>query len=125
MTLFPGYMVDETGTSLVVHVLERGRFVVFVDVWAKGFWTLARAQDGRLFACGLNNFGQLGVLSPVVSGAGGNSSIISSSSGGRRGRSTSSAGGQSRQSSSSATTTTVQQMEPMEEEEGSVIYTYK
>lgn len=54
-------MVDESGTSLILRVLERKQFVRFVDIWACGFWSMGRAEDGRLFACGLNNFGQLGV----------------------------------------------------------------
>jgi alpha-tubulin suppressor-like RCC1 family protein len=57
------FMVDESGTSLILRVLEKHQFIRFVDVWAQGFWTIGRAQDGRLFVCGLNNFGQLGVLS--------------------------------------------------------------
>lgn len=56
------YMVDDTGNSLTLHVLEKGKFVFFVDIWAKGFWTMAKAEDGRIFTCGLNNFGQLGVF---------------------------------------------------------------
>lgn len=52
-----GYMVDDTGNSLTLHVLEKGKFVFFVDIWAKGFWTMAKAEDGRIFTCGLNNFG--------------------------------------------------------------------
>jgi len=55
------YMVDDTGSSLTLHVLEKGKFIFFTDLWAKGFWTIAKAEDGRIFACGLNNFGQLGV----------------------------------------------------------------
>ena len=56
------FMVDQSGNFLIVRVLEKHQFVRFVDVWARGFWTIGRAQDGRLFACGLNNFGQLGVV---------------------------------------------------------------
>uniref|UniRef100_A0A914MV86 Regulator of chromosome condensation n=1 Tax=Meloidogyne incognita TaxID=6306 RepID=A0A914MV86_MELIC len=55
------FMVDQSGTSLILRVLEKHQFIRFVNVWANGFWTIARAEDGRLFACGLNNFGQLGV----------------------------------------------------------------
>jgi len=58
-------MVGDTGASLIIHVLERGKLVFFVDVWAKGFWTMARAEDGRIFACGLNNFGQLGMFDKI------------------------------------------------------------
>lgn len=56
------FMVDESGNSLILRVLEKHQFIRFVDVWAQGFWTIGRAQDGRLFVCGLNNFGQLGVM---------------------------------------------------------------
>ncbi|KAL3126020.1 hypothetical protein niasHT_003617 [Heterodera trifolii] len=55
------YMVDESGTLLTLRVLEHKQFVRFVNIWARGFWTIGRAEDGRLFVCGLNNFGQLGV----------------------------------------------------------------
>lgn len=56
------FMVDQSGNWLIVRVLEKHQFVRFVDVFARGFWTIGRSQDGRLFACGLNNFGQLGVV---------------------------------------------------------------
>uniref|UniRef100_A0A914HFK4 Regulator of chromosome condensation n=1 Tax=Globodera rostochiensis TaxID=31243 RepID=A0A914HFK4_GLORO len=56
------YMVDESGASLTLRVLEHKQFVRFVNIWARGFWTMCRAEDGRLFVCGLNNFGQLGVV---------------------------------------------------------------
>ncbi|KAL3076663.1 hypothetical protein niasHT_039585 [Heterodera trifolii] len=55
------YMVDESGTSLTLRVLEHKQFVRFVNIRARGFWTIGRAEDGRLFVCGLNNFGQLAV----------------------------------------------------------------
>jgi len=56
-------MVDESGRSLKITVLEpiTRRFVKFVNVFAGGFWTMAKSEDGRLFAYGLNNYGQLGV----------------------------------------------------------------
>lgn len=57
------YMVDETGRSLKLNVLDHGRLLKFIDVFACGFWTVAKAEDGRLFACGQNNFGQLGIKS--------------------------------------------------------------
>ncbi|KAL3123836.1 hypothetical protein niasHT_004930 [Heterodera trifolii] len=40
---------------------EHKQFVRFVNIRARGFWTIGRAEDGRLFVCGLNNFGQLAV----------------------------------------------------------------
>uniref|UniRef100_A0A915DV37 Regulator of chromosome condensation n=1 Tax=Ditylenchus dipsaci TaxID=166011 RepID=A0A915DV37_9BILA len=55
------YMVDSSGRSLKLTVLERGRFVKFTNVFAGGHWTMGRAEDGRIFACGLNNYGQLGI----------------------------------------------------------------
>jgi alpha-tubulin suppressor-like RCC1 family protein len=34
----------------------------FVDVWAGGFWTIAKVNgSGDIYACGSNNYGQLGV----------------------------------------------------------------
>lgn len=57
------FMVDQSGNSLILRVLEKHHFIRFVNVWANGFWTIARAEDGRIFVCGLNNFGQLGVTS--------------------------------------------------------------
>lgn len=56
-------MVDETGRSLKLNVLDHGRLLKFINVFACGFWTIAKAEDGRLFACGQNNFGQLGIKS--------------------------------------------------------------
>lgn len=58
------FMVDQSGTSLILKVLDKStrHFVRFVNVWAGGFWTCGRAEDGRLFVCGLNNYGQLGKL---------------------------------------------------------------
>lgn len=57
------YMVDETGRTLKLNVLDHGRLLKFIDVFACGFWTIAKAEDGRLFCCGQNNFGQLGIKS--------------------------------------------------------------
>jgi alpha-tubulin suppressor-like RCC1 family protein len=59
-------MVDDSGRSLVISILERGKLLKFVDVFAGGFWSMARAEDGRIFACGLNNFGQLGLPLPQI-----------------------------------------------------------
>uniref|UniRef100_A0A914DIE3 Regulator of chromosome condensation n=1 Tax=Acrobeloides nanus TaxID=290746 RepID=A0A914DIE3_9BILA len=59
-------MVDDSGKSLVIILLERGKFIRFVDIFAGGFWSMARAEDGRIFACGLNNFGQLGLPLPNI-----------------------------------------------------------
>lgn len=59
-----GYMADDTGRSLRRQVLEKSKFVKFADIFAGGFWTMARSMDGRIFACGLNNFGQLGFPLP-------------------------------------------------------------
>jgi alpha-tubulin suppressor-like RCC1 family protein len=58
----------------VWHVQERreqgGRrrqaMVRFVDVFAGGFWTMGKAEDGRIFAAGLNNYGQLGVVAGKI-----------------------------------------------------------
>lgn len=58
--------MDDSGQSLVIRVLERNKFVKFVDVFAGGFWSMARAEDGRIFVCGLNNFGQLGLPMPTI-----------------------------------------------------------
>lgn len=71
-------MVDDSGRSLTIRILEREKFVRFVDIFAGGFWSMARAEgnnvflsflnllDGRIFACGLNNFGQLGLKLPEI-----------------------------------------------------------
>uniref|UniRef100_A0A914PVV4 Eukaryotic translation initiation factor 3 subunit G N-terminal domain-containing protein n=1 Tax=Panagrolaimus davidi TaxID=227884 RepID=A0A914PVV4_9BILA len=53
-------MADVTGKSLHQPVQEGSRSVKFSDIFAGGYWTMARATDGRIFACGLNNYGQLG-----------------------------------------------------------------
>ena len=41
-------MVDDSGESLKITILERGKFVRFVDVFAGGFWSMARSE-GRFF----------------------------------------------------------------------------
>lgn len=61
-----GYIADESGKHLVIQVYERTKKINFVDIFASGFWTMARAEDGRIFTCGLNNFGQLGLPLPQV-----------------------------------------------------------
>lgn len=58
------YMANDTGKTLRRPVLEKNKFVKFSNIFAGGFWTMARAMDGRIFACGLNNYGQLGFPLP-------------------------------------------------------------
>uniref|UniRef100_A0A914XV55 Regulator of chromosome condensation n=1 Tax=Panagrolaimus superbus TaxID=310955 RepID=A0A914XV55_9BILA len=58
------YMADDTGKSLHRSVLEKSKFVKFSNIFAGGYWTMARSMDGRIFACGLNNYGQLGFALP-------------------------------------------------------------
>ena len=58
------YMADDSGKQLRRQVLEKNKFVKFTNVFAGGFWTMARSTDGRIFVCGLNNFGQLGFPLP-------------------------------------------------------------
>lgn len=60
------YMADDSGKHLRLNVLEGGKLVKFSNVFAGGFWTIASAADGRLFACGLNNYAQLGLPLPVA-----------------------------------------------------------
>uniref|UniRef100_A0A915BI99 Regulator of chromosome condensation n=1 Tax=Parascaris univalens TaxID=6257 RepID=A0A915BI99_PARUN len=61
-------MVDDSGNYLRVSVLQKGKgkLVLFEDIMAGGYWTAARAIDGRIFVCGLNNFGHLGIELPAV-----------------------------------------------------------
>lgn len=61
-----GYMADDSGKHLKLNVLENGKLVKFSNVFAGGFWTIASAEDGRLFACGLNNYAQLGLPLPTA-----------------------------------------------------------
>lgn len=56
------YMADSSGKHLKLSVLDHSRILKFQDIFACGFWTIVKAMDGRLFACGLNNFHQLGVM---------------------------------------------------------------
>lgn len=56
------YMADITGKHLKLSVLDHSRILKFRNIFACGFWTIVTAVDGRLFACGLNNFYQLGVM---------------------------------------------------------------
>lgn len=57
-------MADESGTHLNVQVLEHGKLIKFIDVFAGGNWTILKAEGERLYACGLNNYGQLGIEPP-------------------------------------------------------------
>lgn len=62
-------MADDSGKHIRISVLDHGannKHVKFVDVFAGGFWTAALAEDGRVFACGLNNFAQLGLPLPLA-----------------------------------------------------------
>uniref|UniRef100_A0AC34R956 Uncharacterized protein n=1 Tax=Panagrolaimus sp. JU765 TaxID=591449 RepID=A0AC34R956_9BILA len=43
------YVADFTGKSLKRSVLEKGKIIKFTDVFAGGYWTMARAEDGRIF----------------------------------------------------------------------------
>jgi alpha-tubulin suppressor-like RCC1 family protein len=52
--------------SLKCKVVEKYKEVTFTDVWAGGYWSMARAADGRIFSFGLNSYGQLGVSSGKV-----------------------------------------------------------
>uniref|UniRef100_A0A914Q460 RCC1-like domain-containing protein n=1 Tax=Panagrolaimus davidi TaxID=227884 RepID=A0A914Q460_9BILA len=54
------FMADITGKSLHRPVQEGSKSIKFSDIFAGGCWTMGRAVDGRIFACGLNNYGQLG-----------------------------------------------------------------
>uniref|UniRef100_A0A914PF24 Regulator of chromosome condensation n=1 Tax=Panagrolaimus davidi TaxID=227884 RepID=A0A914PF24_9BILA len=54
------YMADVTGKSLHRSVLEKSKLIKFSNIFAGGYWTMAQAMDGRIFACGLNKSGQLG-----------------------------------------------------------------
>ncbi|KAH7689591.1 CBR-RAN-3 protein, partial [Aphelenchoides avenae] len=58
------YMADENALKVKVLDKHKHKFVRFVDVFAGGWWTMGKAEDGRLFVCGLNNYGQLGVPLP-------------------------------------------------------------
>ena len=58
------YVADNTGKSLRRTVLEKGKMVKFTDIFAGGYWTMARAENGHIYVCGLNNFGQLGLSLP-------------------------------------------------------------
>lgn len=60
------YMVDDKGTNLRVTVTEKGKTIYFDDIMAGGYWTAAKAVDGRIFVCGLNNFSQLGIPTPDI-----------------------------------------------------------
>uniref|UniRef100_A0A7E4UQR8 Protein pim1 n=1 Tax=Panagrellus redivivus TaxID=6233 RepID=A0A7E4UQR8_PANRE len=60
-----GYMADDKAKNLRRPVLEKNKFLKFTDIFAGGFWTMARAEDGRIFVCGLNNYGQLGIPLPA------------------------------------------------------------
>ena len=62
-------MADDSGKHLRISVMDNcasHKLVKFTDVFAGGFWTAGRAEDGRIFACGLNNFAQLGLPLPLV-----------------------------------------------------------
>lgn len=71
-------MADESGKALRLTVIEHSRVVKFEDIFASGFWTIAKSIDGRLFACGLNNFFQLGIIEVPSKIRGKNINLISS-----------------------------------------------
>uniref|UniRef100_A0A1I8A6D0 RCC1/BLIP-II n=1 Tax=Steinernema glaseri TaxID=37863 RepID=A0A1I8A6D0_9BILA len=61
------YMVDSSGNSrrLVINLREKARKENrAVDIMAGGYWSMVKVEDGRWFAFGLNNYGQLGVPLP-------------------------------------------------------------
>ncbi|CAH8463465.1 unnamed protein product [Dicrocoelium dendriticum] len=66
-----------SGIGALLHPTEcrvRGS-VRFSDVWAGGYATFARCQaSGSIYACGLNNYGQLGLKKPITRTAVANSS---------------------------------------------------
>jgi hypothetical protein len=53
--LILGRMVDDSGKSLVIILLERGKFIRFVDIFAGGFWSMARAE-GNIIGIFSNKF---------------------------------------------------------------------
>ncbi|CAD6192134.1 unnamed protein product [Caenorhabditis auriculariae] len=64
-TIRSKFMVSESGSSLIVRMRFRVKSK-FIDVLAKnvfasGFWTLVHGEDGKYYAFGLNNYGQLGI----------------------------------------------------------------
>uniref|UniRef100_A0A1I7UMG8 Regulator of chromosome condensation n=1 Tax=Caenorhabditis tropicalis TaxID=1561998 RepID=A0A1I7UMG8_9PELO len=64
-TIRSKFMCDESGDHLVVPLRfkKAGRFydVIAKNVFASGFWTIVHGEDGKYYAFGLNNFGQLGI----------------------------------------------------------------
>ncbi|KAK0426113.1 hypothetical protein QR680_009539 [Steinernema hermaphroditum] len=61
------YMVDSSGNArrLVINLREKARKEnKAVDIMAGGYWSMVKVEDGRWFAFGLNNYGQLGVPLP-------------------------------------------------------------
>jgi regulator of chromosome condensation len=55
------FLADETGSHLLIQILERGKLIKFIDIFAGGNWSIFKTEDERIFACGLNNFAQLGM----------------------------------------------------------------
>ncbi|CEF65418.1 Regulator of chromosome condensation [Strongyloides ratti] len=56
---------DNSGDKLKVpNILNKGKVVVFVNVFAGGYWTMAVSKEGDVYVAGLNNFDQLGFPAP-------------------------------------------------------------
>ncbi|CAI5441097.1 unnamed protein product [Caenorhabditis angaria] len=63
-TIRSKFMCDESGEHLVVPLRFRQKKFYDVNaknVFASGFWTIVHGEDGKYYAFGLNNFGQLGI----------------------------------------------------------------
>uniref|UniRef100_A0A0N4ZN26 Regulator of chromosome condensation n=1 Tax=Parastrongyloides trichosuri TaxID=131310 RepID=A0A0N4ZN26_PARTI len=52
---------DNSGDKLKVpNILNKGKAVVFKNVFAGGYWTIAVSREGDVYVAGLNNYDQLG-----------------------------------------------------------------
>lgn len=49
-------MVDHSGDSLKITLLEKKSFVRFTDVFAGGFWTMARSEGNIFFVLYIGKF---------------------------------------------------------------------
>uniref|UniRef100_A0AC35G6L4 Uncharacterized protein n=1 Tax=Panagrolaimus sp. PS1159 TaxID=55785 RepID=A0AC35G6L4_9BILA len=55
------YMAEVTGKSLHRSVLEGSASVIFQNIFAGGYWTMAQAKDGYAYGFGYDSYGQLGL----------------------------------------------------------------
>lgn len=55
------YIAADSETSLLVAIMDKRKKIKCKNVFAGGFWSAFLSEDDKLYVCGLNNFGHLGI----------------------------------------------------------------